>query len=241
MTGKRTRYSAEFKAKVALEALRWGADDGAAGGQVRHPSHDGWRVEAPSRGGDGWGVFRLDGGAGDGKVDGGGGRRPSAVAQAAQRRGEPLRLVQRITAKDRQSRQQAGRGERLLHRVLGRDHAHLAVVAAQVAGMAGSKRWGVGGGAPGAGEASARRARLCGWVGSSAWVSQAAASASERRVTRPSGTTSGVVLAPASRRERRSSAWASGGGNRAGSGRRVAQGGVLPSSGLSVSTVPQGR
>ena len=41
MTGKRKRYSADFKAKVALEALAWRTDDGTAGEQTRDPSDDG--------------------------------------------------------------------------------------------------------------------------------------------------------------------------------------------------------
>jgi transposase-like protein len=41
MTGKRTRYSAEFKARVALEALRGELCDSATDGEARHPPDGG--------------------------------------------------------------------------------------------------------------------------------------------------------------------------------------------------------
>jgi hypothetical protein len=66
MTGKRTRYTAESKAKVALEALRGELDGGAAGGGARHPPDDGRRMEAAGRGALGFGVLRKGGGAGGG-------------------------------------------------------------------------------------------------------------------------------------------------------------------------------
>jgi hypothetical protein len=49
MKSKRKRYSADFKAKVALEALR-GELTTAQGDQARHSPDDGGRMEAPGRG-----------------------------------------------------------------------------------------------------------------------------------------------------------------------------------------------
>src|SRR6185437_12153360 len=50
MTGKRKRYSAEFKAKVALEAPRGELTTGAAGDPARCAPDDDQRVKAPGRG-----------------------------------------------------------------------------------------------------------------------------------------------------------------------------------------------
>jgi hypothetical protein len=71
MTGTRKRYSADFKAKVALEALRGELTAGTAGEQAQHPPDDGRRVEEAGDGRAGGGVFRPVGGAGNGKVIGG--------------------------------------------------------------------------------------------------------------------------------------------------------------------------
>lgn len=57
MTGWRNRYSTEFKAKMALEALR-GGDGSASGRQARHPPDDGQRLEETGPRGNGHGVFR---------------------------------------------------------------------------------------------------------------------------------------------------------------------------------------
>ncbi len=49
MTGKRKRYSADFKAKVAIEAIRGEQTSRAAGGQARHPPDDqinAWKKQA---------------------------------------------------------------------------------------------------------------------------------------------------------------------------------------------------
>jgi len=63
MTGKRKRYSADFKAKVALEALR--------GELTAAQPDDGRRVVEAGDGRAGGGVFRPVGGAGNGEVIGG--------------------------------------------------------------------------------------------------------------------------------------------------------------------------
>ena len=67
MTGKRKRYSAEFKAKVALEAIRGeltAAQLAAKHGAHRtRPSDHGRRMEAPGHGGAGLRVLRQGGGA----------------------------------------------------------------------------------------------------------------------------------------------------------------------------------
>ena len=65
MTGKRTRYSAAFKARVALEALRGELTTVQLAAQ--HGIHQtyGGRVEAAGHGRHGRGVFRPVGGAGE--------------------------------------------------------------------------------------------------------------------------------------------------------------------------------
>ena len=67
MTGKRTRYSAEFKAKVALEALR--GELTTAQLAARHGIHQTMvkRVEAAGPGGSGVGVLGQGDGPGDGE------------------------------------------------------------------------------------------------------------------------------------------------------------------------------
>ena len=68
MTGKRKRYSADFKAKVALEALARRTDDGTAGEQARDPPDDGGGVEEAGDGRAGVGIFRPVRGAGGDEV-----------------------------------------------------------------------------------------------------------------------------------------------------------------------------
>ncbi len=56
MTGKRKRYSADFKAKVALEALRGELTTAQLAKQARRSSDDDQRMEAPGGGWAGLGV-----------------------------------------------------------------------------------------------------------------------------------------------------------------------------------------
>jgi transposase-like protein len=68
MTGKRKRYSADFKAKVALEALR--GELTTAQLATKHGIHqdDGWGVEEAGHGRSDGGIFGPIGGSGDGEV-----------------------------------------------------------------------------------------------------------------------------------------------------------------------------
>ena len=63
MTGKRKRYAAEFKARVAMEALR-GELTVAVGHQARRAPDDDRRLEAAGHGRAGGGVLRQTGGEG---------------------------------------------------------------------------------------------------------------------------------------------------------------------------------
>ena len=57
MANTRKRYSADFKAKVALEALKGGPDAGTAGGQAWGASDDDLDLAQAGCGRDGIGVF----------------------------------------------------------------------------------------------------------------------------------------------------------------------------------------
>ena len=64
MTGKRKRYSADFKAKVALEALRGELTAAQLAAKHGVNSDDDQRMEAPGGGRAGGGVLRQDGSKG---------------------------------------------------------------------------------------------------------------------------------------------------------------------------------
>ncbi len=68
MTGKRKRYSADFKAKVALEALRGELTTAQLASQARHPPDDGGGMEEAGDGGPDGDVLRPFGGRADGEV-----------------------------------------------------------------------------------------------------------------------------------------------------------------------------
>ncbi len=68
MTGKRKRYSADFKAKVALEALRGELTTTQLASKHGIHQNDGGGVEEAGRERSGGGVFGPFGGAGDGEV-----------------------------------------------------------------------------------------------------------------------------------------------------------------------------
>lgn len=64
MTGKRTRYSAEFKAHVALEALRDKLTTAQLATKRGLPPDDGGEMEAPGHGRHGGGLLGQDGSSG---------------------------------------------------------------------------------------------------------------------------------------------------------------------------------
>ena len=67
MTGKRKRYSADFKAKVALEALRGELTTAQLATQARHPPDDGGGMEEAGDGRADGGVFGPLGSGGNGE------------------------------------------------------------------------------------------------------------------------------------------------------------------------------